>query len=257
MRIMVLAHMPENPEDKQAGAAHQAQLQSYASPGTQIDFCFPDDYRGSKVSEDGWARNEVPYLHHALQIPAILRKIVWAEINGYDAAVQHNTFDPGVAAGRQAVRIPVIGVFQTSLHAAATLTDAIGVVVPLQSHIAYTWQIVRSYGMDGLVKDVQTIGMYGADLASRKGEIVARTVEVMRGMVDRVGVGCFLPLGGVLFPRLVTPSDLESEVGAPVLNLHAVGIRFAEMCVQLGLTHTSRTYPSARIRYEDFDAFTY
>ena len=35
-------------------------------------------------------------LHHAMATAAIIRKIVWAEENGYDAVIQSNTFDPGV-----------------------------------------------------------------------------------------------------------------------------------------------------------------
>ena len=49
--------------------------------------------------------------------------------------------------------------------------------------------------------------------------------------------------------------DLEREVGVPVLNTKAIGIRFAEMCVQLGMTQSAVNYPVAQLRYEDFTAF--
>ena len=40
--------------------------------------------------------------------PALIRKIFWAQQNGYDAVIQSNTFDPGVEGGRLAVGIPII-----------------------------------------------------------------------------------------------------------------------------------------------------
>src|SRR4029077_238189 len=103
-----------------------------------------------------------------LQTPAIIRKIVWAEQNGYDAVVQSNTFDPGVEAARQAVRIPVIGVFRTALHVASILSTSIAIIAPLEEHIAYAWQIVHTYGMQGFVKDISAIGLYDKTAEKKK-----------------------------------------------------------------------------------------
>ncbi len=238
MRIMVLSHLVQDPKTKERDAKFHAQLNTYASPGTQVDFCFPDNYPGAKFSEDLFARNEIPGLYHVLQTPALIRKIVWAEENGYDAVVKSNTFDPGVEASRQAVRIPVIGVLRTALHVGTILSSRIALAVPLESHVEYTRQIVTSYGMQGFVRDVRPVGIYDEKASERKDEIFARTVEVMRSIVQQTRAGCIIPLGGAVFPTLVSPADLEKEVGVPVLNTKAIGIRFAEMCVQLGLSHT-------------------
>jgi allantoin racemase len=255
MRIMFLSHLPENPRAKERYAKIQAQLDGYASAGTRVELCFPDDYPGARLSLDLGARNEVPGIYHVLQTPAIIRKIVWAENNGYDAVVQSNTFDPGVEAARQTVRIPVIGVLRTALHMATVLSNSIAIIVPLDEHVAYTWQIVHSYGMQGFVKDIAAIGLYDETAEKRIHEIFARAAEVMRATIKTSGAGCIIPLGGAVVPTLVSPKDLESEVGVPVLNTKAIGIRFAEMCVQLGMTQSALNYPLARLRYEDFTAF--
>jgi allantoin racemase len=255
MRIMFLSHLPENPRAKERYAKIQAQLDGYASAGTRVELCFPDDYPGARLSLDLGARNEVPGIYHVLQTPAIIRKIVWAENNGYDAVVQSNTFDPGVEAARQTVRIPVVGVLRTALHMATVLSNSIAIIVPLDEHVAYTWQIVHSYGMQGFVKDIAAIGLYDETAEKRIDEIFARAAEVMRATIKTSGAGCIIPLGGAVVPTLVSPKDLESEVGVPVLNTKAIGIRFAEMCVQLGMTQSAVNYPLARLRYEDFTAF--
>ena len=77
----------------------------------------------------------------------------------------------------------------------------------------------------------------------------------MRATIKKGGAGCIIPLGGAVVPTLVSPKDLEREVGVPVLNTKAIGIRFAEMCVQLGMTQSALNYPLAQLRYEDFTAF--
>jgi Asp/Glu/hydantoin racemase len=160
-----------------------------------------------------------------------------------------------VEAARQTVRIPVIGVFRTALHTAAVLSNSIAIIAPLEEHIAYAWQIVHSYGMQGFVKNITAIGLYDENAEKRIDEIFARAVEAMRATIKTSGAGCIIPLGGAVVPTLVSPKDLEREVGVPVLNTKAIGIRFAEMCVQLGMTQSALNYPLAQLRYEDFTAF--
>src|SRR5258708_36012641 len=104
MRIMFLTHLPENPKAKERYAKIQAQLNSYASTGTQVELCFPDDYPGAKLSVNLGARNEVPGLYHVLQTPSIIRKFFCSDNNGIDAAVTRFTFDPIL----EAVTTPLI-----------------------------------------------------------------------------------------------------------------------------------------------------
>src|SRR5207248_10060272 len=122
-------------------------------------------------------------LHHMMETPAIGRKIFWAAENGYDAVISSNTFDPGVDGGRLAVNIPVIGLCRASMHAALTLADRIGITVPLEPHVPYTWRILRMLGLDSFVSDIRPIGIYGADISRRRQEIFDRTVGIMRALV--------------------------------------------------------------------------
>jgi allantoin racemase len=252
MRIMFLSVTPRDPKHSESDARVGKLLNSYASPGTTVELAWPDDHPGSRVSVTMGARGVRTGLHHAMQIPALVRKIVWAEDHGYDAVIQSNTFDPGVEAGRLAVRIPVIGLLRTSLHVATTIADRIGITVPLEGHLPYTRRILRSYGMQDFVSDIRVIGMYGEGLAEKKNELLEHTVDVMRGLVDECSSECIIPLGGALFPYIVSPADLEDRVGVPVLNTKSIGIRFAEMCIQFGMTHSRRTYPSQKLGYENF-----
>ncbi len=130
MRIMFLNQAPRKSAAYEA-AKIEAQLNTYASPGTKVEIVFPDEYEGSQLYDTIGAQSVLNGLHHMMETPSIVRKIFWASQNGYDAVISSNTFDPGVDGGRLAVDIPVIGLLRTSMHAALTLADRVGITVPL------------------------------------------------------------------------------------------------------------------------------
>jgi len=254
MRILVIDQAPRNETKKPPYQvdAIEKQLNSYASAGTKVEIGFPDDFQGARVMEVLGAQSHLNGLHHLMEAPGIVRKIFWAEQNGYDAVISSNTFDPGVDGGRLAVAIPVIGLCRTAMHAALTLSDRVGITVPLAPHVPYTWRILRSYGLDRFVSDIRPLGIYGADVAQRKDEILKMAVKLIRSLVDDTRAEIIMPLGGALIPYVVDPKDLAKATGVQVLNTKAIGIRFAETCVALGMTQSGLTYPRAKLTYEDF-----
>ncbi|HEX9809167.1 MAG TPA: aspartate/glutamate racemase family protein [Alphaproteobacteria bacterium] len=253
MRILFLNKAPRNAATYDVERIEKL-LNGYASAGTRVEIGFPDDFPGSKIEEVIGGQSRLNGLDHMMDVPALIRKIVWAADNGYDAVIQSNTFDPGVDGGRLTVGIPVIGPFRTTLHAAAILADRIGITVPLSSHVPYTWRLLRSYGMDHMVTDVRPIEIYGPDLMARRAEITETTVGLIKDLVRETGAECVIPLGGAIIPYVVDTADLEAGSGIPVFNTKAVSIRFAETCVALGMSHSPLTYPRAAIRYEDLSA---
>jgi Asp/Glu/hydantoin racemase len=226
-------------------------LNSYASPGTKVEIHFPDDFEGSDIMHMLGAQSQLNGLHHLVEAPAIVKKIIWAQENGYDAVVSSNTFDPGVDGGRLAVDIPVIGPLRTSMHAALTLADRVGITVPLASHVPYTRRILRSYGLESFVTKIPPIGVYGKDIKERKNEIFDKTANLIRALVDD-GAEIIVPLGGALIPYVVDPADLAKATGVQVLNTKVICIRFAEMCVTFKITQSAITYPRGNLTSRDF-----
>jgi Asp/Glu/hydantoin racemase len=252
MRIMFLNQAPKKSSHYDA-AAVEAQLNSYASPGTRVEIAFPDDYEGAQLFDSIGAQSMLNGLHHMMEVPSIVKKIFWAAQNGYDAVISSNTFDPGVDGGRLAVDIPVIGLLRASMHAACVLADRVGITVPLAPHVPYTWRILRTYGLDRFVSDIRPIGVYGKDVDKRRKEIFDITKKLIRGLIDETRAEIILPLGGALIPYVVDPDDLAKATGVQVLNTKAIGIRFAEMCVNFGMTQSSITYPRAKLSAADFE----
>ncbi len=250
IRILFLNQAPKN--QAYDVPTIEAQLNSYASVGTKVEIGFPDDYEGSQLFDTIGKQSALNGLHHMMETPSIVRKIFWASENGYDAVISSNTFDPGVDGGRLAVDIPVIGLLRTTMHAALTLADKVGITVPLAPHVPYTWRILRSYGLDHFVSDIKPIGIYGKDIKTRKDEIFGVTADLIRSLVKDKGAEIIVPLGGALIPYVVDPVDLEKATGVQVLNTKAIGIRFAEACVSFGMTQSAITYPRGKLNYSDF-----
>lgn len=251
MRIMFLNKAP-----KRAVAYNVAEIEkllnSYASPGTRVEVAFPDDFEGSRVEQTLGDQMMLNGLDHIMEAPAIIRKIVWASENGYDAVIQSNTFDPGVDGARLSVSIPVIGPFRTTIHVVANLVDRIGILVPLPSHVPYTWRLLRTMGMEGFVTGIRGLGIYGSNLKERRAEITQKAADLVRALVDETGAQGVIPLGGALIPYVVDPADLQRLSGSPVFNTKGISIRVAEMCVALGLSHSPITYPRGKLAYQDF-----
>lgn len=250
MKILFIGKAPRKPGEGN-DASRESRIAKYLSPGTKLVFDAPGNFDGSKVEKILGKRKMLNGLDHAMVTAAMVQKIVWAAENGFDAVVQSNNFEPGVEAGRLSVSIPVIGILRTALHVATTLADRIGVMVPLESHIPYTWRLLRAYKMDGFVTDIRTLGIYGDDLNGRVPEITDKAAELIRGLVKETGAHFILPLGGALIPNLVDPADLQKMTGVPVINTWLTALRFAETCVMLGMTHSPFSYPRTPLTYED------
>jgi Asp/Glu/hydantoin racemase len=260
MRIMFLNHAPRQPGERPevSDAEVEAGLNKLASPGTKIEIHWPDDYRGARAKVMLDEDNIQNGLDHIMEALPLLRKVKWAEENGFDAVLQGNTFDPGVEGGRIVVRIPVVGVTRTSLHIAATLSERIGVTVPLACHVKEVQRNLRLYKMENFVTDVRPIGIYGRGMAKRRDEIIEITCGIIRKLVAETGAEYILPLGGALIPYVVDPKVLEQETGVPVINTKAIGIAFTEMCVRLGLTHSPLTYEhSPDLTYQQLVQYAY
>jgi allantoin racemase len=242
MRIMFLNHSFKR-HSPQLEAHIQELLKSYASPGTSFELAYPEDLGGGEVLSLLEERKALSGLHHILETPALVKKAVEAERLGFDAVMQSNTFDPGVEASRLAVRIPVIGLLRASLHFTASICDRFGLIVPLETHMPHTMRLVQTYGMSAFVCGIKTIGLYDAgELSGYHDIIIERTVAAARDLVEQ-GAQAIIPLGGKVYPYVVTPEELEPQIGVPVVNTKAVGVSYAELMVRSKVSHSQKAYP--------------
>jgi allantoin racemase len=245
MRIMALGHTFVRESNDEADQRRLDRLYSYASPGTTIEMHYPEDLGGGDVLHHLRKTKTLAGLHHILETPALVKKAMEAERDGFDAVVQTDAFDPGVEAARLAVRIPVVGSLRASCHFAATLCERFALTVPLESYVPYVWRLVETYRMTPFVTGIQVIGMYEAgDLTGYHDAILERTITMARALVAG-GAQALIPLAARLIPAAVSPEEVEREVGIPVINTQAVAIRFAELMVSSKTMHSLKAYPWA------------
>jgi allantoin racemase len=242
MRFMFLNHSSQR---HSAGLeAHIMQLlKSYASSDTRFELAYPEDLGGGAVLSLLEERKALSGLHHILETPALVKKAIEAEQQGFDGVIQSNTFDPGVEASRLAVRIPVIGLLRASLHFTASICDRFGIIVPLETHMPHTMRMVQTYGMSAFVSGIRTVGLYDTgDLSGYHDVVIERTLAVARELVAQ-GAQAIIPLGGKIYPYVVTPEELEPHLGVPVINTKAVGVSYAELMARNHIQHSIKAYP--------------
>ena len=245
MRIMFLNHQSKREGSPEYHARIATLLKSYASAGTTIECHYPDDLGGTEVMSHLRKSGALAGLHHALETPALVKKIIEAERTGFDAVVQSNTFDPGVEVARCAVRIPVVGVLRASCHFAATLCDRFGVIAPLDSHAVYARRIIESYRMGRFMSGIKAINTYETgDLSAYHDLLVERVLAVGKELIAQ-GAHAIIPLGARLVPYVVSPLELAAELKVPVINTELVGIRHAETLVNGKTSHSLQSYPWA------------
>lgn len=150
MRICVVNNILH--QDAEA-AAHQTLLEACAAGRLRADTTIR--IRGlaqapptAQTSPDCY-RDPFFQLLSTLQI---VRAVVMAEREGFDAAVVNCFDDYGVQEARSLVDIPVLGIGATSLGFAAALAPPFGLIVPnLPGQVDYATRQVAALGLSGML----------------------------------------------------------------------------------------------------------
>jgi hypothetical protein len=109
----------------------------------------------------------------------------------------------------------------------------------------HTMRLVQTYGMTPFVSGISTVGLYDTgDLSGYHDVVIERTLEVGKKLVDE-GAQAIIPLGGKIYPYVVTPEELEPHLGVPVINTKAVGVSYAELMARNRIKHSIKAYPCA------------
>ncbi len=252
MKIMVMKHTPQ----KATAMPHSLEvlrsiiLERYASPGTEIECCFPEDLLGGGAVHSRQMQNKVlsGFDRHLLA-PAIIKKALEAQERGFDAVVLTNTYDPGVEGARFVVRIPILGVARASCHLASILSDKIGIIVPFETHLPNTYRLLQSYGLEGRIA---TIVPANPPVSKDKSyEEVLQCFRVAGEKCVAAGAQIVIPLCGVFVPMTIPAQVLAGQIGVQVIDTLSVGIGLAEWMVRFGITHSEKAYPFLEMQSAD------
>lgn len=138
--------------------------------------------------------------------PLVVAKAKWAESQGYDAVVVGCMVDPGVRKAKEAVKIPVIGIRETTRAVAALVGRNVGHIYPE--------------------------GIAVLELAMDEEKTFSELVKAGQWLITKRGVDVLIPncayVGGLAH-------RLQSELGVPVLPNVDIGLKIAELLATLNV----------------------
>lgn len=181
----------------------------------------------------------------ALAVPDTIRRAVQAEKAGAHAIVIDCMGDPGLAACREAVSIPVLGPCQTAVHVATMLGHKFSFITvldrlrPMIDHIVGSYGLATSYAgfhaIDTPVLEIaHDVRKLGLDLAEK----AIKTVREDHAGAIVLGCTGFIGLSEVVGGRL-----REAGYDVPVIDAIPLTIRMADTLVRSGLSHSKHIYP--------------
>ncbi len=220
-------------------ARREAFLTAHALPGTMAEV--RSATRARDAIEGAWDAVEAG--------PAIVRGIVAAEREGFDAAIVGCFSDPALDAAREAVSIPVVGPGAASVLLALQVADRFSVLTPGQGGGARTRAFLRALGLESRLASVRGVGMTVAEMAraAQDGALDAAIERIAGQARDCVNSdGAEALIFGCMSMAFLDPTPAIAErVQAPVINPVLAALRAAETMASLGLSHSRRRWPAA------------
>lgn len=199
----------------------------------------------SVVSLDWGTASVESFRDESIAPPDVLNKVVQAEKDGVDAVIIDCMADPGMHAARELVRIPVIGPAQASMHLAAMLGHKFSMLVLFEHHVHSTERQVMMYGLAGKLASARAFNIPVLSLEDDLESTLSTLVDVAEKTVREDGAHVIVPgctgLAGLAGRIQSGLAGRGCEV--PVLDPPLVAMKLAESLVELGQTHSERTYP--------------
>ncbi len=182
----------------------------------------------------------------ALAAPGVLQRAIEAEREGADAVIVNCMNDPGVLAAREAVRIPVIGPLEASMHLAAMLSHRFSIITTTTGDIPSVEELVQRYHLRQKLASVRALDIPVLELSEDLQATLQAMTTAAEVAVRQEGAGAIIP--GCTLLAEITPQVVENlaarGIDVPVLNPPLVALRLAEMLIALGLSHSRRAYPT-------------
>lgn len=171
----------------------------------------------------------------SLVVPETLRLVNSANQDGYDAVFIACFADPGLDAAKEISLVPVVGMGEASLCLASLLGHKFTVITPVRQRIPSKERYVSMLGLVERLASVRSLDLSMIDTCHRDQETKRATLKVARKAIEEDGaevivLGCAGMAGYA--------EELSGQLKVPVLDPAAVGLKIAELLVDLNLTQS-------------------
>ncbi len=185
----------------------------------------------------------------------IIQSMETAEREGFDAVTVLCAGDPAISAVRDALNIPVIGIFESAVYLACLLGRKFSVVTVLDDAVPVLEEKIVALGLERRCASVRSVNIPVLDLEKEHERMIeALSSESLRAInedrADTIVLGC----AGMS----EAAKAVARRVGVPVIDPVVAGIKMMELVHGLGLSHSRKAYfyprPKKRICSPAFSA---
>jgi allantoin racemase len=182
------------------------------------------------------------YYDHEIAACYALQEVEKSEKEGYDAVIVYCAADPGVFGAREALHIPVMGLFEPSLHLASMLGRKFSVISPMKRTIPLQTDLVSLYGLEKKCASIRAveIPVLGLDDQEQLAKALYEesTKAINEDGADVIVFGC----GGMID----VASDLSKKLGVPVVDPGIAALKMCELLVRMKLSQSKLWYAEPR-----------
>lgn len=186
-----------------------------AQPGTTVEAVTP---------EMGPASIEGHY-DEAVATLGILEEIRRGEADGCDGYVIACFGDPGLLAGREIARAPVIGMAEAAMHMASLIAGSFSIVTTLARTVGISRRLVDAYGMTQFCRSIRATNLAVLDLERPIGHARQRIADECRSAIERDNAEAIV-LGCAGMADLA--SELSQELQVPVIEGVTAAVKLVE-----------------------------
>jgi len=221
MRILVVN--PNTTEEMTQDIGRQAR--KFARPGTEIVAVSP-----------AWGPRSIEG-HYEDQLSAVATlEVIQDRAADFDGVVIACYGDPGLHAARETSPVPVVGIAEASMLMACTVAHTFSIVTVLPRIKPMFETMVRMHGLEGRCASIRTTPLSVLDCerdpaAAGREIVTASRLAIEEDGAEAICLGC-AGMGPL-------DKEVEAELGVPVLDGVACGVKLIESLVDYGLS-TSR-----------------
>lgn len=186
------------------------------------------------------------YLDYALADVAIAEAGLAAERAGYDAVCIDTMSDSGVAALRSVLAIPVVGTARTAYTLALQLGERFSVLAMWS-----VWYPMYKKTLGEMGLSERCVSMRAPEVQPDNRTLLAGKEEEVLPLLLRAARRCVVEDGAdviVLGSTTLHAAHryLSQDLEVPVINPGPASYRFAQLSLEVGLTHSRRSYHTSR-----------
>jgi len=216
--IRICATIPHAQGLEHWGAVHEEMIAEVARDGVEVVIVDLPDVPVTSVS----TRHDADIVA-AAHTQAALR----AEEQGFDAVAMGCLMEPGVAAAREMLRIPVIGEAQAAMHMAAIVARKFSFVGPEAGVNQTELDHARRYGFGEHLASVRGVQVASLSFAAEEEGLEELMLEAARLAIEEDGARAIIGYGSLRVIRA-----MREGLAVPVINPVTAGILVAEIVVR-------------------------